>query len=457
MKKIIKKTLLVISITSALSGMTGCTALHSDYERPQLANYTFVNGTESKESVNTNIWECFNDDKLTYLINEAFVVNNDYVQAVITAKKAMLQADITDTNLIPDLSGNLRSSGSKELSGDSSFSKNASSGISLSYEIDLFGRLSAERKASAYSAEAALYDAKAARLTVAGTVAKIYWQIVYYKDTVRLWEDNLEDSKKTFDIMQDRYQNGDISELELVQAKRDYLENETSLMEAQTNLVNSISAMNVLLNRVPNVPVDTVASLKDIKVPNVRASISSDILKYRPDVAAAEAKVKSALASKDAAKLGMYPKFTLTAGIDGGKSGSLTEFFTNPVGSIAGMLSFPFLNYYQNSLNIDLASLSRDSAELTFVYTYYKALGETEDLLNNIDLYKVILQKDIEKLKLNKKSEELYLSQYETGKVALKDYLEARSLRRNTALNLCRDKQQQLNNVMGLGKSLGGF
>jgi NodT family efflux transporter outer membrane factor (OMF) lipoprotein len=454
MNNLYKKSLIAISFALALSG---CSTLHSTYERPELAEYTFINGEASKGELNSDIWVNFNDELLNSLVQQALVANNDYYQAIINVKKAMLEADIADTNLIPTLDGKIGSGVSKSLDTGASANKTSSSSLGLSYEIDLFGKLSAERKAAMFSAEESQYNALTARLTLASTVAKVYWQIVYYKDAVRLGEQNLVDSQKTYQIMLDRYNNGNISELEVVQAKRDLIDVETTLFENKTNLTKSITAMNTMLCRVPNSLVETVDSLDKIMVPTVKPGIGSDLLRNRPDVLAAEAAVKSALAQKDVAKLSLYPSFSLTADVSAGKTGDIAKFFENPVGSLAGMLSFPFLNYYQRNLDIDVASLSRDSKEMTFVYTYYNALGEVDDALKSVDLYETKLANDTKKLELNRKSEQIYQSQYMLGKVALKDYLEAQAARRNVELKLFEDKNEQLNNMMTLGKALGGL
>lgn len=451
--------------------LSGCTALHTDYQRPDLDEYVFVNGVADSASVTSltadageadsiqitdSYWVRFEDDKLTALIEEALENNNDYYQALINVRKAMVQADIADAELIPDLSASLSSGINKPLKTGVS-RRSSDSSLKVSYELDLFGRLAADSKAAAYDLESKTYDARAARLSVSASVANVYWQIVYYKDAIRLSESNLKDSEDTFAIMKSRYDNGSISELELLQAKTDLIEVQTTLAEQRNSYKNSISAMNMLLNKVPTAEVVTADTLEGLKVPEVRAGLGSDLLSIRPDVASAEAKVKSALASKDAARLDMYPRFSLTAGLSAGSSSELVQFFENPVASILANLALPFINYYKNSLQIDLAELSRDSAEMNFVTTYYKALGEVYQALNDIENDRVLLNNNIEKLKLTGRTEELYRQRYEVGAVSLKDYLEARKSRRVTALALAKSKQNSLNDAVVFAKALGGL
>lgn len=475
--KLFKKSLLscFIGLTLAETSLiTGCTALHSEYVRPELNEYVFKNGkapavlsnadkasaSDANENATSDFtdsfWVKFADPKLTAIIEEALKSNNDYYQALINVKKARVQANITDSALIPDLDASL-SSGLKKPLKSAHSSRSSSSSLNVGYEVDIFGRLSADSKSAAYTVEAKEHDAETARLTVSAEVARLYWQIVYYKDAVRLSENNLKDSEDTFRIMQSRYDSGKISELELVQAKTDLLEINTTLAEQKSRLDNSVSALNLLLNRVPDAKIDTVESLKDLKVPEVSAGLGSDLLRNRPDVASAEAQVKSALASTDAARLDMYPRFNLTAGLSAGSSTELVQFFENPVASIIASLSMPFINYYKNSLHVDMAELEHDSAEMKFVTTYYKALGEVYQALNDIELDGVLLKNNYDKLQLNKKTEELYRQKYDAGSVSLKDYLDSKKSRRAAALILCKTKQDALNNVAVLAKAMGGL
>lgn len=468
---ILNKSILSACIAGVI--LSGCTMLHSDYQRPELDEYVFVNGavggetsgtvaeasgsaSENEFTVTDSYWVRFDDEKLTALIEEALANNNDYYQALINVRKAMVQADITDADLIPDLNASLGSGISKPLKTGVS-NRSSDSSLKVSYELDLFGRLSAESKAASYNVEAKTFDARAARLSVSASVASVYWQIVYYKDAIRLSENNLQDSEKTYSIMKTRFDSGYISELELLQAKTDLIEVRTTLAEQNNNLKNSISAMNMLLNKVPTAEVVTAESLADLKVPAVRAGLGSDLLRIRPDVASAEASVKSALASKDAARLDMYPRFSLTAGLSAGSSSELVQFFENPVASILANLALPFINYYKNSLQIDLQELNRDSAEMNFVTTYYKALGEVYQALNNIENDNIQLSNSREKLELNKKTEALYRDRYEAGSVSLKDYLESRKSRRATDLAVCKSMQNSLNDTVVFAKALGGL
>jgi len=172
---------------------------------------------------------------------------------------------------------------------------------------------------------------------------------------------------------------------------------------------------------------------------------------------AAEERLKSALASKDVAKLNMYPQVSLSAGIAAGSTSELYQFFKDPIGSIAGALSFPFINYYQNSLKIDLASLDYHSAEIKFISTYYLALSEVSQAQSDLNLSQKMLAHDQDKLTLLTQTTEIYQSRYEAGQVALKDYLEAKANERLAQKAVVKDLKDALDSTTVLIKAIGGI
>ena len=452
--KFFRETLLAASLAVMTAG---CTALHSEYERPDLAEYAFVQGGTEKAEINPDFWQAFRDPYLDALTAEVLKARNDYRQAVLSAQKALKEAEITDTNMIPNVDGSLGSGASRALKHGSHSSLYGKSGLSISYEADLFGRLSAERKAQTLTAEAALQDARAARMTVAGTVAKLYWSLLYYQDAIKLLKENLESSMSRQKLMQLRYDSGKLSELDLSESRVEVVSVMSQIDDNETKLRNTIAAINVLRNRVPDTPVENRGTLRDIFVPEITPGLSGDVLRFRPDIASCEARLKAALASRDKAHLYMYPRLTLTAGVSAGGNTNIVDFFRNPVGSLAGMLAFPFLNYYQNSLRVDLAELNRDSAEVTFVYKYYNALSEVQQGLNNISWYRQKNEYNKIQLELRRNNEEMYQTRYANGKVSFKDLLEARTARRNTELSLLSEQENLLNSLKDLALAMGGF
>ena len=95
-------------------------------------------------------WAAFQDPQLDTLIDNALRTNNDLAVAGIRVQRAQLQAGLANTNLTPGVVGQLNTSRGYDLKRGGVAGSASSSLVTLSYELDLWGRLSALRSAAAW-------------------------------------------------------------------------------------------------------------------------------------------------------------------------------------------------------------------------------------------------------------------------------------------------------------------
>ena len=101
----------------------------------------------------------------------------------------------------------------------------------------------------------------------------------------------------------------------------------------------------------------------------------------RPDLRAAELRLRESLASLDQAKLSFYPSLTLTGSL-GGTSNALANLLQNPIGTAGADIALPFLNYPQLKLSVGVSRASYDLAVVNFRQTLYQALTDVENALS---------------------------------------------------------------------------
>ena len=162
--------------------LTGCGNLtRSDYQRPLLSvpeNWQRTEGdsiARSQEKAQ-RWWDRFGDERLSRVVGQVLESNNDLAAAALTLKQARISAGLTRTNISPDASLNGSGSNSKPLnSGGSQESYSAS--LSLSYELDLWGKLARIREQSEWEAIASEQDYRATILSTIDTTAQLYWNI----------------------------------------------------------------------------------------------------------------------------------------------------------------------------------------------------------------------------------------------------------------------------------------
>ena len=178
---------LVLALAGVLPLLSGCSALRSDYQTPNVAIPAVWQQAATEQVTPSQLatlwWQAFNDPQLDALIGDVLQRNPDLAVAGIKLRKARLQADLTATNLTPDLAVGANSQVSTPLDGGTS-THSHSAQASLSYELDLWGRLASSRDAARWEAEATAQDKAATALSLVGTTAAIYWQIGYLNESL---------------------------------------------------------------------------------------------------------------------------------------------------------------------------------------------------------------------------------------------------------------------------------
>lgn len=131
----------------------------------------------------------------------------------------MLNIDLTATNNHPTANAQLGAETKRALDYHDSNHKSSQGSFSLSYQLDLFGKLKAQNEAALEQYHASAYDYLTMRLTVIEIAAKAYWQYAYAKEAVKLGEDDLNDSKVRLDLVDKKYQAGAADSLDLDDAR----------------------------------------------------------------------------------------------------------------------------------------------------------------------------------------------------------------------------------------------
>ena len=192
-----------------------------------------------------------------------------------------------------------------------------------------------------------------------------------------------------------------------------------------------------------------------LKLPNIEAGLPASLLARRPDLQAAELRLRKALANKDATKASYYPSISLTGNL-GASSTSLTQLLQNPTLALGASLSLPFLQYNDMKKDLAISDLDYEKAIVQYRQTLYQAFADVENALSNrTELNRqVALQQ--QNVALAEKTERLTQVRYKNGAIALKNVLDAQATTRNARLSLVQTKQSQYNAYVTLMQTLGG-
>ncbi|MFN4092881.1 MAG: efflux transporter outer membrane subunit [Acinetobacter johnsonii] len=401
-------------------------------------------------------WTLFGDAQLNQLVDAVLAKNADLAVAGMTLKQARLQAELAENQQKPRVSSTVSTGHQFDLNSGNDSSSGLSLGASLSYEVDLFGKLARQTEAKRWEALATEQDLQATAQSLIGTTAKLYWQLAYYNESRTTAEQSLTTSQKLYDLVKVQYQAGAVSGLDLTQAEQSVQSQKASLSQIQQSLVETRTAIAVLLHMpVQQLNIDEPQRLPRLALPSIAAGLPADILSRRPDLKAAELRLRESLATKDATTASYYPSISLTGNL-GSSSTSLTQLLKNPALTLGASLSLPFLQYNDMKRDIAISQLDYEKAIVQYRQTLYQAFADVENALSARTEISQQVQLQQRNLELAEKVERLTQVRYRYGAVALKTLLDQQETTRTARLTLVNTKQSQYNAYVTLMQALGG-
>jgi NodT family efflux transporter outer membrane factor (OMF) lipoprotein len=439
--------------------LTGCTTLlpRSQYVRPDVAvpqQWQESAITGSSVATKEQWWRDFNDPTLSGLIEKALTTNNNLAAATIKVKRAQLSARLTDTNLTPTVSATASSSLNWDINNHQS-RKASGAVLSASYELDLWGKLAGARDAGKWETEATKYDRQSTALALAGTVATNYWTIAYLNERIASVEASIANSGRLRELVEVKYQAGAVSALDEVQAKQTIASQKAQLTQLRQQRSEARNALAILFDQSPENRLPERQRLSSGSLPNVAAGLPASILAQRPDLQAAELRLKKSLAIVDNTLASYYPSFSLTGSL-GTSSTSLTEVIKNPYAVLGVGLTLPFIQWHTMKLNVETSKAEYEEAVVNFRQTLYSALSDVENALSaRIHLAEENRQLE-ETLALARTAEDLVEVRYRAGSTALQSWLDAQESRRDAERALAVNKLSRLKNCMTLYQAIGG-
>ncbi|WP_085315704.1 efflux transporter outer membrane subunit [Derxia lacustris] len=400
-------------------------------------------------------WRSFGDADLDALIDRLLVRNNDLAAATLRVRQAQLSAGLAADALLPAASASASTTQGRYLNGNGR-TRSSSVSAGLSWEADLWGRLAAQRDASRWEAVATDEDRAATALSLVGTAATLHFDLGYLNQRIALGEASIADARRTLELIQLQYRAGAVSSLEIDEARQTL----AALEAGQTTLLlqrdQDRHALALLFDAAPGSvePAEPV-TLSAAALPDIPAGLPAGLLARRPDLRAAEARLRSSLASVDATRLYYYPAFSLTGAL-GSSSVALANVLSNPVATLGAGLSLPFLQQTERQLSIASQQAAYAEAVVNFRQTFYAALGEVEDALSARTQYAAQARGLEESLAAARRAEAAYELRYRAGSVALRVWLDAQRTRRDAEAALAANRLNRLLNLVTLHQALGG-
>ncbi len=327
-----------MALAGAAAILGGCTTVGPDFVRPHVPWLSGWTGgsletlaADPRRPRNGSMqewWRNFNDPVLDKLVAEAQRVNPSVRIAGMRIMEARAQLGIADSTRYPQVqqaNGELLGVGEQRENGRDNKAWTASVGFSLGWEIDFWGkfRRSIESADAAYFASIAQYDD--IQVLMAAQVAGLYCTIRTVELRLRIARENAELQKRSLQITELHFRSGNESELDVQQAKAQYLGTLSTVPQLEIVLRQSQNALSILLARPPG-PLPEMEEGRG-RIPqaglDVIVDMPAELLRRRPDVRAAEMLLAAQSAQIGVSEADFYPSITLLGAL--GLSGTTVE------------------------------------------------------------------------------------------------------------------------------------
>lgn len=400
-------------------------------------------------------WNALGDPVLAGLIAQARQHNADLAQAALRVRRAQLQAGLAASDLLPTVSvrGNTTATRPME-SGGTTTRQHGVTG-SVSWEADLWGRLSAARDAAQWEARATESDRQGVALALTATIARLYWQLGYLGQRVEASQQSIDYARRTVELVEAQYRAGAVSGLERAQAAQVLANQQAAHTQWLQQRTETRHALALLLGGTPGAALPEPAALPQAALPAVAAGLPAALLTRRPDVVAAEQRLRRAVAGVDTTRRAFYPTLTLTGSV-GTASSELAEVLRNPVGTLGAGLLLPFVQWRDMQRNIAIARTDQELAVLSYRQTWYQALADVEDALSALQQFDAQGAQLALAAEAARDAERLSEARYRAGAVALKTWLDAQESRRQVDNSLALNRLNRLQARATLYQALGG-
>lgn len=461
-RHIIKIRYSVIVILLSCTLLNGCIKLlpRTVYKQPRVDIPQKWQQEQGQRSSRKSIaeqepwWKSFNDPILDYLIERALRSNNDLAAATIKVRRALLKLGLTNTNRTPSVNVSTDSIYQRDLRRNNGLESSSVIG-NLSYELDLWGRLDSLSDADLWAAKATEADRQNIALSLIGTTASAYWQVSYLNQQIFSTEASIAYAEKTLELVQVKYTSGAVSRLDLVQAQQNVETQKAGLSQLMMQRSEARNGLAVVFDQSPENTMPERNRLPDGQLPVVASGMPASILGIRPDLRAAELRLRESLANIDATRASFYPAFTLT-GTLGGSSNSLLNALKNPVATLGAGLVLPFVEWNTMNLTIRVSETEYQEAVVNFRQTLYNALSDVENSLSANIRYQEEAIRLEQALSLAQEAEYLLEVRYRSGATSMQSWLDAQESRRSAEISLAKNRLNRLVNLMKLYQAIGG-
>lgn len=465
-----RKTLAILSAALLLNG---CFGPHYEKQFVDVPDDWRFSIDDGDTLCNVRWWEELNDPVLNELILMALANNQDLQVAIVRVYEYYAKLGVTNANMYPFINGNAgfnrtQSSLAVPLGGLESGSisglplipritNDFLANFSLAWQLDFWGQLASATEASYAEYLGSIEARRSVVLSVVTAVAQAYINLRALDAQLLVAQETSKSRKESLKLAKTRFEIGETSELEVVQAEAELEIAILRELEFERDIPIQENLLSVLIGENPT-SVTRGNKISAFEYPaSIPAGLPSDLLYRRPDIIDAEDRLIAANARVSEARALYFPQINLT-GAYGNESDQLHKLFTSPGNIWQWGLSAlqPIYNSGQIYYQVEEALAIRNEALFAYRQVILKAFAEVDSALISYHKNLELVRENKKQVKILTKYLQLATLRYNEGEVDYLNVLDAERSLFDAELELIQAEANSFNAIVLLYGALGG-
>jgi outer membrane protein, multidrug efflux system len=406
-------------------------------------------------------WQLYEDPVLLKLVATAISQNYDVNIAYQRIQQAQAQYTIAAANLYPSVNAALGAPYNKTNGalppGAPSSTFNPNGLLTLSYEVDLFGKVSSQTQAARANALASEFAQEAVMTALVSSVATLYFQLLELDAEMRIAQDNLGSRQKSLDLVRARLEGG-VGTLQDVRQAEQLVDGAAAAIPLTRNAIEQTENMlSILLGNYPNAIPRGLDLRSQIAMPDVpNTGLPSELLERRPDIRASEEQLIAANAQIGVAKALLFPQITIGASAGGGSAQYNGLWFGQGYLSLLPQLMQQIFNAGALRANVAAAQAAKQQAVLSYLQAIHQAVSDVSNSLVQYKEYRVYTKEQSDLTAAADDSTRLAQMRYEGGVTSYLEVLDSETRSFTAEIELAQAELNERLALVNLYAALGG-
>ncbi len=334
----------------------------------------------------------------------------------------------------------------------------------ISWEPDLWGRISRAVEGGRAGAQASAADLQSAILSMQAELASNYFELRGTVEEERLLKETLQAYDKALALTRDRFAGGIAAESDVAQAEEQLRSTQAQLIDLETARASLVNAIAILVGEPPSSFTLDVEPLDEGHAPRPSAalaalplSVPSALLERRPDIAAAERRVAEANARVGVATAAFFPNLLLAA-TGGLEATNFSSWLMAPsrFWSLGPQLAFTALDFGGRAAARDAARATYDESVADYRQTVLTAFGQVEDNLNALEVLRRESEAQRDAVDAAKRALSKVGNRYENGAITYLNVVVTQAIVLSDQRTEVRIERRRMAASVALIKALGG-